>query len=119
MAFVPQGLVLCLVKTNIARVCWKVCNVKRFAKGCIQTDQSLLSASRHFIQIGKENTECVRINKKDISRYWLGNAIALGGFLPVLLLARTDNMEFEILIIEVEKDLVFGKPEPQNIGIEI
>ena len=28
-------------------------------------------------------------------------------------------MDFEILIIEVEKDLLFGIPETQNIVIEI
>ena len=41
------------------------------------------------------------------------------GFLPVLLLARTGNMVFELLIIENGKDLLFGIPENQNIVIEI
>ena len=87
--------------------------------GCIQTDQFLHSASRHFIHIEKGNTACVWINKKYVSRYLRGNAILLVGFLPVLLLVRSGNIDFEFLIIEVEKELLFGIPETQNIVIEI
>ena len=62
---------------------------------------------------------CSDFNKKYVSRYWRGNVILLVGLLPVLLLARRGNMDFEIFIIEVEKDLLFGIPETQNILVEI
>jgi len=33
----------------------------------------------------------------------LGNSILLVGFLPVLLLARTGTMDFQLLILKIEK----------------
>ena len=71
-----------------------------------------------FIQKG--NTGCLQNNRKYTSQYWLRHAILLAGFLPVLLLARTGSMHFELLIIEVEKRPAIWDPrDPKHCHREL
>ena len=66
----------------------------------------------------QKSAACGQVNGKYASGYWLENALLPVGFLPVLLIAKTGNMAFELLFIEIEKRPAISDPrDPKHCNL--